>query len=464
VSFRAIEEGVIGILAAGHSVRHTPGEAATFLRHGGVLDVVRRPATTGERPGAGRTRPWWRRGPVTRRVATRPLLERDLLGGTPEIIGTVIVRVGDDPLVTVVRVSVTHLGRHPRSAWRAGLAWSSLGSLTSRPLLEGGAYRKRRGQAVRLLVGQGPGRRDSLGETAVAVVGASGTLVPIVLEGDERAGRRAVRDGQPSVRHPVDDTRGTDARTPNMATWHDNASATAAWHRVECFATLSRCGRHQIVTPDPRPARWTRRGDMRLRHRLVGALGAILIAFVLAAPVAADTTGGGNGTSASAFHDGGCTDNGDGTVTCLGTELDAFKGKVSGDEVCYDDFTTTYDENTGEPVSSHESFGCAENPGTVSANKLTSVGVASTDIALETIDCVGFDCTFSDGGTLSVDATWTGIGKTFKSSSSQHYRDPSCVEVDRNKSTSRNATFDGPFDATFAQIAIGTSSFRIRCK
>jgi hypothetical protein len=204
---------------------------------------------------------------------------------------------------------------------------------------------------------------------------------------------------------------------------------------------------------------------MRLHHRLVGALGAMLMAFVLAAPVAADTTGGGNGTAAVAFHDGGCTDNGDGTVTCSGTELDAFKGKVSGDEVCYDDFTVTYDENTGDTVSSHETFGCADNPGTVSANKLTSVSVASTDISLTTFDCIGYDdCTESDGGTLSVDAIWTGIGKTLKSSTSFHFRDPFCVEVDRSKSTSRNATFDGPFDATFAQISIGTSSFRIRCK
>jgi hypothetical protein len=204
---------------------------------------------------------------------------------------------------------------------------------------------------------------------------------------------------------------------------------------------------------------------MRLRHRLLGALGAILIAFVLAAPVAADTTGGGNGTTAVAFHDGGCSDNGDGTITCSGTLLDAFKGKVGGDEVCYDDSTYTLDENTGDQLSSHDSFGCAENPGTVSANKLTSVSVASTEISLTTFDCIGYDdCTASDGGTISVDAVWTGIGKTFKSSSSQHYRDPFCVEVDRSKSTSRNATFDGPFNATFAQISIGTSSFRIRCK
>jgi hypothetical protein len=204
---------------------------------------------------------------------------------------------------------------------------------------------------------------------------------------------------------------------------------------------------------------------MRLRHRLLGALGAILIAFVLAAPVAADTTGGGNGTVATAFQDGGCTDNGDGTVTCSQTQLDAFKGKVSGDQACYDHFESTFDPNTGDQVSSHESFGCVDNPGTVSADKLASVSLASTDIALETIDCLGYDdCTFSNGGTLSVDAVWTGIGKTLKSSSSQHYRDPFCVEVDRNKSTSRNATFDGPFDATFAQISIGRSSFRFRCK
>ena len=87
---------------------------------------------------------------------------------------------------------------------------------------------------------------------------------------------------------------------------------------------------------------------MRLRHRLVGALGAMLIAFVLAAPVAADTTGGGNGTTATAFQDGGCTENGDNTVTCSETTLDAFKDIVSGDLVCYDERTSTSDQDTGD--------------------------------------------------------------------------------------------------------------------
>ncbi len=202
---------------------------------------------------------------------------------------------------------------------------------------------------------------------------------------------------------------------------------------------------------------------MRLRHRLVGALGAIVIAFVLAAPVAADTTGGGNGTQATAYQDGGCTDNGDNTVTCSETVLDAFKFKVSGDQVCYDEHTYTYDQDTGDEVSSHESFGCTENSGNVTVNKLASVDVASTDIALTTYDCDANGCTDSDGATISIAATWTGVGKTYKSSSSFHSRDPFCVEVDRSKSTTRNATFDGPFDASFAQISVGTSSYRVRC-
>ena len=203
---------------------------------------------------------------------------------------------------------------------------------------------------------------------------------------------------------------------------------------------------------------------MRLRHRLVGALGAVLLVFVLAAPVAADTTGGGNGTSASAVQDDGCTDNGDGTTTCSGTFLDAFKGTVSGDFVCYDDFTSTSDTDTGDTVSFHELSGCIENTGNVSVDNLTSVVLAPTDIALDAIDCDATDCTESDGGAISIAATWTGFGKTSKSSSRFHFKDPICVEVDKSKSTSRNATFDGPFDASFASISVGTETFRIRCR
>ena len=199
--------------------------------------------------------------------------------------------------------------------------------------------------------------------------------------------------------------------------------------------------------------------------RTVATILALIAMLVVGVgPVAADTTGGGNGTQATAVQDDGCTDNADGTVTCSQTELDAFKDKVSGDFVCYSESTFTFDPDTGDQISSHDSSGCAENTGNVTVIKLTSVDLASTDIALSTFDCDANDCTDGDGGTISIAATWTGIGKTFKSRSSFHSRDQSCVQVERSTSTARNATFDGPFDASFAQISVGTSSFRIRCK
>ena len=40
----------------------------------------------------------------------------------------------------------------------------------------------------------------------------------------------------------------------------------------------------------------------------------------------------------------------------------------------------------------HDSFGCAENTGNVTVNKLTSVDLASTDIALTTFACDANDC------------------------------------------------------------------------
>ena len=81
---------------------------------------------------------------------------------------------------------------------------------------------------------------------------------------------------------------------------------------------------------------------------------------------------------------------------------------MSGDFVCYEEFTYTFDPDTGDQVSSHDSFGCAENTGNVNVNKLTSVDLASTDIAFTTFACDANDCIESDGGTISIAATWTG--------------------------------------------------------
>jgi hypothetical protein len=57
-------------------------------------------------------------------------------------------------------------------------------------------------------VGKRARRRVRLGVAAVAMVGAGGALVAIVIEGDEGTGGRTVDDGQPSLGHPPDHTRG----------------------------------------------------------------------------------------------------------------------------------------------------------------------------------------------------------------------------------------------------------------
>jgi hypothetical protein len=57
-------------------------------------------------------------------------------------------------------------------------------------------------------VGKGARRRIRLGVAAVAVVGARGSLIAVVIEGDEGTGGRTVDDGQPSLGHPADHTRG----------------------------------------------------------------------------------------------------------------------------------------------------------------------------------------------------------------------------------------------------------------
>ncbi len=81
------------------------------------------------------------------------------------------------------------------------------GGLTSGPVLERRADGEGGREAVRVLVGDRPGRGDGLGEAAVPVVRRRRAAVPVVVERDERAGRGAVSGGKPSVAHRPDHTR-----------------------------------------------------------------------------------------------------------------------------------------------------------------------------------------------------------------------------------------------------------------
>jgi hypothetical protein len=54
---------------------------------------------------------------------------------------------------------------------------------------------------------EGPRRGPDLGVAAVAMIGARGALVAIILERDEGTRGRAVDEGQAAFRHRGDDTR-----------------------------------------------------------------------------------------------------------------------------------------------------------------------------------------------------------------------------------------------------------------
>ena len=94
-----------------------------------------------------------------------------------------------------------------RRARAADARAAGLRGLAPRPVLERRADREGAREAVRLLVGERPRRGLHLRVAAMPMIGRGRTLVAFVLEGDERAGRRPVDAGQPSVGHRGDDTR-----------------------------------------------------------------------------------------------------------------------------------------------------------------------------------------------------------------------------------------------------------------
>jgi hypothetical protein len=208
-------------------------------------------------------------------------------------------------------------------------------------------------------------------------------------------------------------------------------------------------------------------------HRRLGVILAILAALIIAAPTAAAspwTSFSQSGISASA-DTSDCIDNTDGTVTCSGEGLFVFEGKIktagekprSGDEVCYSWHTDTFDPETGETVESESLFGCALDAGTLTADNLTSVVLAPTLIELMTFTCDESECTEVPAGSITVEATWSGVGPIIKQAGRFHYDDGTCVQVDSQKGAFREASFDGPFEVSFAQLSEGSSTFRTNC-
>lgn len=159
--------------------------------------------TSGARPANAARRPRRRRGPISRRIAPdrgfldRQVNPRSLLGR----IVSVIVGAGVSG-----RRDRCRSGRGSRRRRRPLPLSPSVRGLPPGPVLERGADRERTRQAVRLLVRRGTRCRQRLRIAAVAMIGTRRTRFPIVLERDERTGRRAVHAGEPSLAHRRDDT------------------------------------------------------------------------------------------------------------------------------------------------------------------------------------------------------------------------------------------------------------------
>jgi hypothetical protein len=211
---------------------------------------------------------------------------------------------------------------------------------------------------------------------------------------------------------------------------------------------------------------------MRSRFKPASLVLAILAALLIAAPVAAADpwqTFKQSGTSAFA-SDVVCTENPNRTVTCEGESLDVFEGTtkqsgqptMSGERVCYSQFTDTFNPRTGEGESSGV-FGCTLDAGTLSIDNLTSITLAPTVIELTALECDSTGCTESPGGTITVQGTWTGVGPIVTQKSRFTFDDGTCIQVNADRGSFRQATFDGSIEATQAMMGQGTFTFRTSC-
>ena len=214
-------------------------------------------------------------------------------------------------------------------------------------------------------------------------------------------------------------------------------------------------------------------------HRRLGAVVAGLFAVILlTTPALAARWEFGftsSGTNASAGTESVCVDNGDGTSTCTSTFVFVFAGKsrelgsptVHTEQVCYNESSDTFDNETGEPIAFTGLFGCADTDA-ISVDDLSSITLAPTEISLVETACDLESCTEEPDGTVVVAGTWTGTGPILSQTSKNRFDNGICVQVDSQKGMFREADFTGsvdgdPLAAEFADMSDGTFSFRTTC-
>jgi hypothetical protein len=217
---------------------------------------------------------------------------------------------------------------------------------------------------------------------------------------------------------------------------------------------------------------------MSSHRRLAAVVAALAAVILLTSPALAAKWEFGftsSGTSASAQTETVCTDNGDGTSTCTSTGVFVFAGKsrelgtptVHTEQVCYNESSNTFDNETGEPISFTGLFGCADTDA-ISVDNLSLITLAPTEISLVEFACDVESCTEEPDGTVVVAGTWTGIGPIVSQTSMNRLDDGLCVQVDSQRGMFRQAEFSGtvdgdPLATESADVSEGTFSFRTTC-
>jgi hypothetical protein len=209
---------------------------------------------------------------------------------------------------------------------------------------------------------------------------------------------------------------------------------------------------------------------------VVAALAAVILLTTPAAAAKWEFAATSSGTSASAQSEFVCTDNSDGTTTCTSAGVFVFSGRskeigtstVHTEQVCYNESSDTFDTETGEPIAFGGLFGCAFDTDTLTVDDLSSLTLAVTEISLVEVVCDPDSCTEEPDGTVIVSGEWTGIGPLSSQRSRNRFDDGSCVQMDSQKGTFRQAEFSGTVDADpllaeFADLSEGTFSFRTSC-
>jgi hypothetical protein len=224
-------------------------------------------------------------------------------------------------------------------------------------------------------------------------------------------------------------------------------------------------------------------------HRTAASIGMVLAllsvtaASVVAAPnVTEQWSWTQQGLSAEA-SEGDCTTVGDST-TCQGGGVWVFSGKmreqgsgaVVGTEVCVYNYTDTFNETTGEPISYTYESGCTRDvgAGTSIDRALGSATIGLTTVTLTSETCDQTACTPVGTRDVDVEGTWTGAGLVSRQSNRSTYDDGVCVFRDSFRGTNRNASFEGSIDGqpfvvdgtsenAFSAIGNGSYSSSGRC-